>query len=289
MTRKRIILFTGIILALLIVPTVLPYIIGHILLPVWAYAVYAFIILVNAGVYLVNRCVLIDRLFIKGRIRAFVLWNLLALAVSCSLELFVIGLSNGAIVGGVRVSDILDFGSKVSQKVMVVISGIIMVLIALAVALSDEWRLAAFRYREAASENERLGRDIDSLKGQVDALRRRESGQAPDSISVKADLMMTKIMLDDIMSVRADGDYIVINKSDGQSLMTLMTLKTLEKTLPFDRFCRVHRSWIVNIDKVRGLKGGKLLVGNTEIPLSDSCKASFFERLSHKSIVLHTE
>ena len=172
---------------------------------------------------------------------------------------------------------------------MVVILGIIMVLTALAVALSDEWRLAAFRYREAASENERLGRDIDSLKGQVDALRRRESGQAPDSISVKVDLMMTKVMLGDIMSVRADGDYIVINKSDGQSLMTLMTLKTLEKTLPFDRFCRVHRSWIVNIDKVRGLKGGKLLVGNTEIPLSDSCKASFFERLSHKSIVLRTE
>ena len=289
MTRKRIILFTGIMLALLIVPTVLPYLIGHILLPVWAYAVYSFIVLVNAGIYLVNRCVLIDRFFIKGRIRSFLLWNLLLLAVSCFLELLVIELSNRALVGGIKVSDILDTGSLISQKAMVIILGIIMVLIALAVALSDEWRLAAFRYREAASENERLGRDIDSLKGQVDALRRREPDQAPDSISVKVDLMMTKIMLDDIMSVRADGDYVVINKSDGQSLMTLMTLKTLEKQLPFDRFCRVHRSWIVNIDKVRGLRGGKLLVGNTEIPLSDSCKASFFESLSHKSIVLRTE
>ena len=289
MTRKRIILFTGIMLALLIVPTVLPYLIGHILLPVWAYAVYSFIVLVNAGIYLVNRCVLIDRFFIKGRIRSFLLWNLLLLAVSCFLELLVIELSNRALVGGIKVSDILDTGSLISQKAMVIILGIIMVLIALAVALSDEWRLAAFRYREAASENERLGRDIDSLKGQVDALRRREPDQAPDSISVKVDLMMTKIMLNDIMSVRADGDYVVINKSDGQSLMTLMTLKTLEKQLPFDRFCRVHRSWIVNIDKVRGLRGGKLLVGNTEIPLSDSCKASFFESLSHKSIVLRTE
>ena len=289
MTRKRIILFTGIMLALLIVPTVLPYLIGHILLPVWAYAVYSFIVLVNAGIYLVNRCVLIDRFFIKGRIRSFLLWNLLLLAVSCFLELLVIELSNRALVGGIKVSDILDIGSLISQKAMVIILGIIMVLIALAVALSDEWRLAAFRYREAASENERLGRDIDSLKGQVDALRRREPDQAPDSISVKVDLMMKKIMLDDIMSVRADGDYVVINKSDGQSLMILMTLKTLEKQLPFDRFCRVHRSWIVNIDKVRGLRGGKLLVGNTEIPLSDSCKASFFESLSHKSIVLRTE
>ena len=37
-------------------------------------------------------------------------------------------------------------------------------------------------------------------------------------------------------------------------LMTLMTLKALEKQLPYDRFCRTHRSWIVNVDKVRGIR-----------------------------------
>ena len=289
MARKRIILFIVILLTLLIVPTLLPYLIGHIVLPFRVYAAYSFIVLVNAGVYLMNRGVLIDRFFIKGRIWAFVLWNLLLLAVSSVLQQLAVIVSWRIAFDGVPVSEMLDAGSRISSQMTVMVFDIIVVLTSLAVALSDEWRLAAFRYREAASENERLGRDIDSLKGQVDALRRRESGQAPDSISVKVDLMMTKVMLGDIMSVRADGDYIVINKSDGQSLMTLMTLKTLEKTLPFDRFCRVHRSWIVNIDKVRGLKGGKLLVGNTEIPLSDSCKASFFERLSHKSIVLRTE
>lgn len=45
MTRKRTILFLGILLALLLVPTVLPYLIGQLLLPFWAYLLYAFFLL----------------------------------------------------------------------------------------------------------------------------------------------------------------------------------------------------------------------------------------------------
>ncbi len=287
MTRKRTILLLGILLALLLVPTVLPYLIGHLLLPFWAYLLYAFILLVNAGIYLANRLWLIDRFFIKGRIWPFFALNLLLLLACVVLEILVLDLSGRAIVGeGLTVSSVLDIGTKVSQRVFVPVLGFLMVLIALAVALSDEWRLAAFKYREAQQRNEWLGRDIDSLKGQVDALRLRETVPAVDSIAVKVDLVMTKVPLDDILYVKADGDYIVIHKADGKTLMTLMTLKTLEKQLPFDRFCRTHRSWIVNADKVRGIRDGKILVGDAVIPLSDSCKAAFFELLSHKSILL---
>ena len=290
MTRKRTILFLGILLALLLVPTVLPYLIGHLLLPFWAYLLYAFFLLVNAGIYLVNRLWLIDRFFIQGRVGAFSAWNLLLLLAGVVLEILVLDLSGGATVGeGVTVSSVLGIGTVISQRVFVPVLGFLMVLIALAVALSDEWRLAAFKYREAQQRNERLGRDIDSLKGQVDALRRREAAPAADSIAVKVDLVMTKVPLDDIVYVKADGDYIVIHKADGKTLMTLMTLKTLEKQLPYDRFCRTHRSWIVNVDKVRGIRDGKILVADAVIPLSDSCKAAFFELLSHKSIVLRAE
>ena len=290
MTRKRTILFLGILLALLLVPTVLPYLIGHLLLPFWAYLLYAFILLVNAGIYLANRLWLIDRFFIQGRVGAFSAWNLALLLAGVVLEILVLDLSGGATVGeGVTVSSVLGIGTVISQRVFVPVLGFLMVLIALAVALSDEWRLAAFKYREAQQRNERLGRDIDSLTGQVDALRRREAAPAADSIAVKVDLVMTQVLLDDILYVKADGDYIVIHKADGKTLMTLMTLKTLEKQLPYDRFCRTHRSWIVNVDKVRGIRDGKILVADAAIPLSDSCKAAFFELLSHKSIVLRAE
>ena len=290
MTRKRTILFLGILLALLLVPTVLPYLIGQLLLPFWTYLLYAFFLLVNAGIYLANRLFLIDRFFVKGRLGAFAVWNLVLVLASVVLELLVMDLSGRAPIGdGVAVSSVLDMGTKVSQRVFAPILGGIMVLTALAVALSDEWRLAAFKYREAQQRNERLGRDIDSLKGQVAALRRRETAPTADSIAVKVDLVMTKVPLDDILYIKAEGDYIVIHKADGKTLMTLMTLKTLEKQLPFDRFSRTHRSWIVNVDKVRGIRDGKILVDDAVIPLSDSCKAAFFELLSHKSIFLKAE
>ena len=121
----------------------------------------------------------------------------------------------------------------------------------------------------------------------MDAIRRSET--TPDSITVKVDLVKTPVRLDDILYVRSDGDYIIIYKTNGEKLMVLMTLKTLEKQLPFDRFCRIHRSYLVAIDKVRGLKGGKVLVGDEQLPLSDSCKPAFFELLSHKSIELRNQ
>ena len=163
---------------------------------------------------------------------------------------------------------------------------IVTTFIAIAVSLSDEWRLAAFRYNEAEKSNRALKSDVEQLKEQIDSLQR----PAPrmDSISVKIDLMKKQLKLDDILYANSDGDYVLIHLSDGSAPMVLMTLKSLEKQLPYDRFCRIHRSYLVNVDKIEGLKGGKVYVAGKQLPLSDSCKAAFFELLSHKSIVLHS-
>ena len=69
MSRKRIILFLSILLALLVVPTLLPYLLGGIVMPWWSLALYAFIILVYAGLSLALRCWLIDKYLIRGRKR----------------------------------------------------------------------------------------------------------------------------------------------------------------------------------------------------------------------------
>ena len=287
MTRKRFVLFLGILLVLLVVPTSLPYILGGLVMPWWSFALYAFIVLVYAGLYLAHRDWLIDKYLIQGRKWAFLGWSIL-------LILFTIIVLSAAVEfsglipmeGGVSVSEFLGIGVMISQRVLIAILSIFTVLLALAVALSDEWRRAAFKYNEAEKSRRALAQDVDALKEQVDAIRRSET--TPDSITVKVDLVKTPVRLDDILYVRSDGDYIIIYKTNGEKLMVLMTLKTLEKHLPFDRFCRIHRSYLVAIDKVRGLKGGKVLVGDEQLPLSDSCKPGFFELLSHKSIELRS-
>ncbi len=287
MPPKRLTIFLCVLLALLIVPTTLPYILGHLLLPWWAFFFYAIIILVNAGIYLIQRYVLIDRFFVKGKIGMYVLLSLAVFILGLGVQYLVHDVTGRfEIEGGVTVNEYLGINAQVAQLTLMSVLQLVTIFIALAIALSDEWRLAAFRYNEAEKSNRSLEKDVERLQGQVDAMKR--SDDQKESISVKVDLMKRQLKLDDILYVRSDGDYIVFHLSDGEAPMVLMTLKALEKQLPFGRFCRIHRSYLVNADKVDGLKGGKVLVGGESLPLSDSCKAAFFEFLSHKSISLHT-
>ena len=286
MSRKRFILFISILLALLVVPTLLPYLVGGLVLPLWSFALYAFLVLVYAGLYLAHRCWLIDRYLIQGRKWAFFGWSILLIIVSFVILNVAFDLSGRiTLESGVSVSVILGTGVMVSQRAIIALLSVFTVLLALAVAFSDEWRRAAFKYNQAENGRRALARDVDNLQKQVETLRGAKA--APESITVKADLVKTPVRLDEILYIRSDGDYINIYKQDGRRLMVLMTLKAIEKQLPADRFCRIHRSCLVAIDKVHGLKGGKVLVGGEQLPLSDSCKPSFFELLSHKSIDLN--
>ena len=60
MSRERKLIFLGVVGALLIVPMMLPYLIGGVVLPWWALALYAGLVFVTASLYLVFRCVLLD-------------------------------------------------------------------------------------------------------------------------------------------------------------------------------------------------------------------------------------
>ena len=288
MSRKRLIIFSCVLLALLILPTTLPYVIGHIVLPWWAFVFYSVIVLVNAGIYLIQRCVLIDRYFVKGRIGTYVLSSAALLVIGLGIQYWIHSLFSRFDVGdGTTVSEYLGFGISLSQLVMLSVLQLITTFVALAVGMSDEWRAAAFRYNEAEKHTRTLARDVENLQGQIDALNRPASVQ--DTITVKIDLVKRSLRLDDIVFVQSDGDYVVFHLADGSSPMVLMTLKALEKQLPFDRFCRIHRSYLVNIGKVEGIKGGKVSVAGERLPLSDSYKARFLEILLHKSIVLKAE
>ena len=93
---------------------------------------------------------------------------------------------------------------------------IAVVLIALVVAMSDNWRAAAFMYHEVKTDKEILEKDVETLKGEVESLKSRQNlpdKEVPDHISVKVNLMMTRVKLNDILFVKSDGDYVIINKA----------------------------------------------------------------------------
>ena len=97
---------------------------------------------------------------------------------------------------------------------------------------------------------------------------------AIDRITVRSGQNIKIIPIDDIIFIKADGDYISINTANGYWLKE-QTMKYTEDTLPTDRFLRIHRSYIVNVNHIRRIEryGEKQLIvlhNNEKIKISSA-------------------
>jgi len=295
MKRNRAISFITVHLSLLIIPMLLPFLLGGIVLPVWSYLIYTIVVVVNASLFLINSLFLIDKFLIRGKTALFILANIAILSISFGIETFsATKLGEFIVINGIPWYEIINHETIIGQIVTCFFWGIISIYASLAFSLSDEWKVAKLRYNDAMNTNSQLMNTVSELENKVSTLSKenesiRQNSNKASIISVKVDLMMRNIKIDDICYIESEGDYIHIFTADGKSYMTLMTMKNMEKMLPFDSFCRVHRSYIVNVERVSALKDRKLLVLEKQIPLADSCKAAFFEILSHKTVLLKSE
>ncbi|HOY18912.1 MAG TPA: LytTR family DNA-binding domain-containing protein [Haliscomenobacter sp.] len=86
-----------------------------------------------------------------------------------------------------------------------------------------------------------------------------EADQHPDYIFVKADKKLVKVNYHDIIYIEGLKDYVII-RMENQRVITLQTMKSLEDKLPSNRFKRIHRSYIINIDKINAIVGNMVEV-----------------------------
>ena len=110
-----------------------------------------------------------------------------------------------------------------------------------------------------------------------DLRRRAEAADTSrEYIMVKSEYRMVQIPVRDIMFIEGVKDYVKIYiEGEEKAIMTLMNMKTLERTLPASRFLRVHRSYIINSTKIRVIERNRILFGRHAIPVSDSYKQQF--------------
>ncbi len=92
-------------------------------------------------------------------------------------------------------------------------------------------------------------------------------------LSFKADGKHIKVKLDQILFIEGLKEYVKIICKDGYHVV-LESLRNLEENLPAHRFIRVHKSYIVNIEKVGSIYGNTLEIGENEIPVSRDKKES---------------
>ncbi|MEE9439013.1 MAG: LytTR family DNA-binding domain-containing protein [Saprospiraceae bacterium] len=108
-----------------------------------------------------------------------------------------------------------------------------------------------------------------------------------DFFFVKADKKLIKVNFDEIIYIEGLKDYVIIRQEAGR-VITLQTMKSLEKKLPDHIFRRVHRSYIVNINKIKAVVGNMLEVvekGQTKhIPIGKNYREKLLAIINTKRL-----
>lgn len=102
-----------------------------------------------------------------------------------------------------------------------------------------------------------------------------------ESIFIKTDYKLIQIELRKILYIEGLKDYVKIYVDDEpRPILSLMSMKTMEETLPPTRFVRVHRSFIVQPEKIKVIERNRIVFGKEYIPISDNYKQKFFDFLA---------
>lgn len=95
-------------------------------------------------------------------------------------------------------------------------------------------------------------------------------------IFLKVEYQWVRISLKDITYIESLKDYVKVHLEDSQkALMSLISLKALEEKLPSSKFMRVHRSFIVSLDKISAISKNSIFIDKIEITVGEQYKEAF--------------
>jgi DNA-binding LytR/AlgR family response regulator len=104
-------------------------------------------------------------------------------------------------------------------------------------------------------------------------------GTSALKIIVKADKKLYAIEPAKILFVEGQGDYIRIHLEE-MRLTVHDTLKNFEESLPVENFMRVHKSWLVNLEKISFIEGNQVKIASQRIPVSPALREELLNRFS---------
>lgn len=143
-----------------------------------------------------------------------------------------------------------------------------------------DYLLKPFNYEEfmrAAHKALAYGELLNKPATTTAAAAPAESEHADDNyLFLKVEYQLVRIALDDILYIEGLKDYVKVHlKGVEKAVLSLTSLKALEEKLPSRRFMRVHRSFIVSLDKITSMTKNSLQIGKMMIAVGDQYKEAF--------------
>lgn len=96
---------------------------------------------------------------------------------------------------------------------------------------------------------------------------------------VRSNAKSLRVPFDSVLYIEAMADYVIIQTEDCKYIVHY-TMKGIQDKLPADRFVRVHRSYILNMDKIHAIDNQEVIIKEKRIPIGASNKDYFFSRLN---------
>jgi len=107
-------------------------------------------------------------------------------------------------------------------------------------------------------------------------LANRNSDSQPDYIFVKTEYRLEKIMLNEIVYIEGMRDYRRIHTVN-KKVMTLQNFSEFEKLIPSNIVCRVHKSYMVSLNKIVSIERNRIKIADQLIPISETYKEIFYQ------------
>jgi len=134
-----------------------------------------------------------------------------------------------------------------------------------------DYLLKPFSYAEFLKAVQKAQKLIELETKQLPSLEVKN-----DFIFIKAEYKTRRINFSEIHYIEGLKDYVkIFLTGEKKPVLSLSTLKALEARLPEERFMRVHRSYIVNLDTVKVIDRNRIVFGEVRIPVTDQYKENF--------------
>ncbi|GAC1305577.1 MAG: LytTR family DNA-binding domain-containing protein [Mucilaginibacter sp.] len=118
---------------------------------------------------------------------------------------------------------------------------------------------------------------------QTASIQQQQQDFLSDFIFVKTEHKIQKVYLNDILFIEGLKDYISIF-TPAERIITLQNMKKMEDALPEKHFIRVHKSYIVSINKIDSIERSRICIGDKIIPVGDTYREEFFKIIDGKNI-----
>lgn len=120
---------------------------------------------------------------------------------------------------------------------------------------------------------------VEKAKETLDSNKQEVKIEEQQFVFVKDNGVLKKINVEDILYLEAMGDYVKVHTAQKFHVLH-STLKSIEEKLPASKFIRVHRSYIVALQKIDFIQDGVISIGKASIPVAETYKSTLNKRLN---------